>query len=90
MKAIVKVTTGSTLNLRETPNGKVIAKIPNETSLDVEIDGEWAYTTYKNLKGYVNTSFLSVPGIAEINKSDLKKIYDSLQATLKTIEEVLK
>ena len=76
--------------MRVEPNGSILAQIPNNTSLDVLIDGEWAKTTYQNKDGYVKTSFLSIPGLAEITKQDLKKIYDSLSATLKTIEEVLK
>ena len=90
MKAIVKTPNKGALNLRANPNGTIITQIPNNTSLDVLIDGEWAKTTYQEKEGYVKLSFLSIPGLAEITKQDLKKIYDSLAATLKTIEEVLK
>ena len=86
MKAIVKTANDGTLNLRATPNGGVIARIPNGTELDVELEGEWAYTTYNNLKGYVKASFLS----HDITKEQLRKVYNSLQQTLKTIEGVLK
>ena len=72
--------------MRECPNGTIIAQIPYGTELDVEIDGEWALTTYQNKKGYVKVSFLST---SKISQQDLKNIYNSLKATLKMIEEVL-
>ena len=88
MKAIVKTKNKGTLNLRATPNGVILGQIPNDTELDVDIEGEWAYTEYNNHKGYVKISFLSFPGV--IDKTALELIYAKLKETLKTIEEVLK
>ena len=85
MKMVVNTNNGGALNLRSAPNGPVIGTIPNKTSLEVEMNGDWAQTTYNNLTGYVKSSFLSQP----ITKEDLQKIYNSLQQTLKTIEGVL-
>ena len=79
-----------TLNLRVAPKGAILLQIPNGTQLDAESEGEWSKVTYKGKTGYVKTEFLSVSPDKIITKDDLKKIYDSLQDVLKTIEQILK
>ena len=91
MKMQVSTQNGGTLNLRNTPGGMILSKIPNGTILDVEIDGEWAKTTYKSNTGYIMTKYLiSIDSSSSITKQQLQKIYNSLNSTLKLIEEVLK
>ena len=79
-----------TLNLRMVPFGAILSQIPYGTKLDAESEGEWSKVTYKGKTGYVKTEFLSVSPDKIITKDDLKKIYDSLQDVLKTIEQILK
>ena len=78
------------LNLRAKPKGQVIAQIPFGTQLDAESEGEWSKVTYNGKTGYVKTEFLSTSNNKTITKDDLKKVYDSLQQALKTIETILK
>ena len=87
----VNTSNGGTLNFRNTPSGSVIGSIPNGTKLEVEIEGEWAKTTYNKKEGYVKLSYLTAvkPG-ASVSKAQLEKIRDSLKSTLNTIEGVLK
>ena len=90
MKMVVKTDNGGTLNLRSAPGGIVLSKIPNGTTLDVEVDGDWAKTIYKSNTGYVMSKYLISVDSSSITKQQLQKIYESLKSTLKTIEEVLK
>lgn len=90
MKMYVKTANGGTLNLRVSPNGAVIDKIPNNTLLDVEVDGKWAKTQYNGHTGYVMTEYLVSAETSTITKQQLQSIYNSLNSTLKLIEEVLK
>ena len=56
------VTTGGSLNLRETAGsgGKVIAQIPYGAWVTVSAKGEtWAYVTYNGQSGYVMSQYLS-------------------------------
>ena len=69
--------------------GKILAQIPNKTSLEAEyVDNTWSKVTYNGQVGYIMTEFLS--NGKSITKSDLQQIYDSLKDTLKTIEKILK
>ena len=79
-----------TLNLRKAPQGAIIAQIPNGTKLEAQSEGEWSKVEYNGKIGYVKTSYLSVSNNAIITKEELKKVYDSLQQALKTIEIILK
>ena len=88
MTKYVKTPNHGPLNLRQIPHGGVIGKIPDGTKLQVEVDGDWAKTTYLGKEGYVQTFFL-VDNSKEVTKEDLKRIYDSLSETLKLIKEVL-
>ena len=90
MIVYVKTANKGTLNLRATPNGTVIAQIPNGTKLEAQSEGEWSKVGYNGKVGYVKTQFLSVSNDKIITKDDLKKVYDSLQTALKTIESILK
>ena len=90
MTVYVNTANKGTLNLRETPGGKIIAQIPNGTKLEAQSEGEWSKVGYNGKIGYVKTEFLSVSNDKVITKDDLKKVYDSLLSTLKTIETILK
>lgn len=90
MTVYVKTANKGTLNLRAEPNGKVLAQIPNGTKLEAQSEGEWSKVGYNGKIGYVKTEFLSVSQDKIITKEDLKKVYDSLQQALKTIEQILK
>ena len=90
MTVYVKTANKGTLNLRATPNGAVIAQIPNGTKLEAQSEGEWSKVGYNGKVGYVKTQFLSVSNDKIITKDDLKKVYDSLQTALKTIEAIIK
>ena len=90
MTVYVKTANKGTLNLRAEPNGKVLAQIPNGTKLEAQSEGEWSKVGYNGKIGYVKTEFLSVSQDKIITKEDLKKVYDSLQQALMTIEQILK
>lgn len=90
MTAYVKTANKGSLNLREKPNGKVLTQIPNGEKLEAQSEGEWSKVGYNGKVGYVKTQFLSVSNDKIITKDDLKKVYDSLQSALKTIESILK
>lgn len=78
------------LNLRVThdKNSGVLAKIPNNTKLEVEyVNDEWCNTEYNGIRGCVMSKFLSKEGA--VTTEDLKEIYNSLKATLDTIEKIL-
>lgn len=88
MKTYVNTPNKGTVNLRAEPStsAKTLAQIPYGTELEVDsTTTDWSYTTYKGIKGYVMNKFLD-----ETDKQKLQKIYDSLKATLRTIEEALK
>ena len=85
MTMYVNTANGGSLNLRESPNGATLKKIPNKTKLDVTIEGDWAKTSYDGASGYVMVSFLS----SELPTVNLKSIYDDLKALLKKLEEVM-
>ena len=77
-----------TLNMRDKPNGKIIAQIPYKTQLEAErVDDTWSKVEYNNHVGYVMTKFLSSG--KSITKGDLQEIYNSLKQTLATIEKIL-
>ena len=90
MTVFVKTANKGTLNLRAAPGGKIIAQIPNGTTLEAQSEGEWSKVEYDGKTGYVKTEFLSISNDKIITKNDLKKVYDSLLSTLKTIETILK
>ena len=90
MIVFVKTANKGTLNLRETPGGKILAQIPNGTTLEAQSEGEWSKVVYSGKTGYVKTEFLSVSNDKIITKDELKKVYDSLLSTLKIIEQILK
>ena len=91
MTVYVKTANGGTLNLRSAPNGISILKIPNGTAIEAPngLGDEWTQVQYNSHTGYVMTKYLST-ATSIITKTDIQKIYDSLQQTLKVIEGVLK
>jgi len=92
MIVYVNTLNNGTLNLRQEASQltPILAQIPNGTQLEVErINNEWGKTAYKEKVGYVMLKFLTNKS-DNINKDDLKRIYNSLSETLKLIDEVLK
>ena len=92
MKAYVNTKNNETLNLRANPNtsAKVLARIPHGTELEVDTAADgWYRTFYNEQMGYVMSKFLAAT-TTQISKQDLQNIFNSLQSTLKIIEEVLK
>lgn len=94
MKTFVNTPDKGKLNMREAPlaTAKVLARIPYGTQLEVgTTPAVWSEVTYNGIKGYVMNKFLGESNdVATVTKADLKRIYDSLQQTLKTIESILK
>lgn len=89
----VKTPNQGSLNMRDKPNTKgiVLKKIPNGTILEAKIDGDWAKVTYDGETGYVMANYLTDQDTSvSVTKEDLQKVYDGLQAVLKTIENILK
>ena len=89
----VKTPNQGTLNMRDKPNtkGMILKKIPNGTILEAKIDGDWAKVTYSGETGYVMVNYLTDQDTSvSVTKEDLQKVYDGLQAVLKTIENILK
>lgn len=89
----VKTDNKGTLNLRTEPSlkGRVLAQIPYGTQLETsQLDANWSKVTYDGKTGYVMNKFLVVSLKKEITRSDLQKIYNSLQETLKLIENIIK
>lgn len=89
----VKTPNQRTLNLRDRPDtkGMILTKIPNGTILEAKMEGDWAKVTYNGETGYVMTAYLTDQDTSvSVTKEDLQKVYDGLQAVLKTIENILK
>ena len=89
----VKTPNQGSLNMRDKPDTKsmVLKKIPNGTILEAKIDGDWAKVTYSGETGYVMANYLTDQDTSvSVTKEDLQKVYDGLQAVLKTIENILK
>ena len=89
----VRTDNKGTLNLRAEPSstGEVLARIPYGTKLETsQLNATWSKTTYDGKTGYVMNKFLVVSLKKEITQSDLQKIYNSLQETLKLIENIIK
>ena len=80
------------LNMRAEPNLKsiILKRIPYGENIEVEINGDWAKTSYQGLVGYVKTQYLSDKVDNRVTKEDLKRVKDSLQSTLDIIESILK
>ena len=91
MKTFVNTPDKGRLNLRVAPSSsaKILAQIPNGTSLEVaSTTGEWSEVTYNEIKGYVMNKFLG--DSTNITKADLQQIYNSLKKALESIEKILK
>ena len=87
---IVYATSGKTVNMRTLPNTSslIIQAIPIGTEVEILENGNtWSKIKYLEMEGYMMSKFLRE---SSISRADLQCIYDSLAATLKTIEEVLK
>ena len=92
MKMYVNTTNGGVLNMRDKPDmtGAIVAKIPNGTQVDATSTEtkEWSLVSYGDKVGYCVSQFLALDP-SSIDKIKLRKIYKSLQETLKLIVEVL-
>jgi uncharacterized protein YgiM (DUF1202 family) len=92
MKMYVNTTNGGVLNMRDKADmtGAIVAKIPNGTQVDATTTdtNEWLLVTYGDKVGYCVSKFLA-PESSSIDMTKLRKVYKSLQETLKLIEEVL-
>lgn len=91
----VSTSNKGTLNMRAEPNFKsaVLKRIPYGEEIEVEVDGDWAKTSYQGVTGYVKASYLSEnigEETSKVTKEDLKKVRDSLKQTLEIIEGILK
>ena len=91
MTVYVNTANKGILNLRASASktSAILAQIPYGTKLEAQSEGEWSKVGYNGKIGYVKTEFLSTTNDT-ITKDDLKKIYDSLQQALKTIDSILK
>ena len=88
---IVSASSGKTVNMRTEPNSSasILQAIPIGSTVEVlETNGAWSKIKYLTMDGYMMTKFLT--NESNISKEDLKKIYNSLKATLNMIEEVMK
>lgn len=88
---IVSASSGKTVNMRAEPNSSasILQAIPIGSTVEVlETNGTWSKIKYLTTDGYMMTKFLT--NESNISKEDLKKIYNSLKATLNMIEEVIK
>lgn len=88
---IVSAPSGKTVNMRAEPNSSasILQAIPIGSTVEVlETNGAWSKIKYLATDGYMMTKFLT--NESNISKEDLKKIYNSLKATLNMIEEVMK
>lgn len=92
MTKYVYTKNGGTLNLRKTPNGTILARIPDGSTVEfVGSSDGWAQVIYQGMGGYVMSSYLVEKAEnTNITKEDLKKVYDSLANTLAVIEKILK
>ena len=87
--ATVYASSGNTVNLRKAPNGTVIKAVPIGATIEIiKEEGEWTEVEYNSTRGYMMTKFIKTS--STITKDDLKKVYNSLQDCLKTIENILK
>ena len=92
MTTYVNTSNKGTLNLRAEPtsSGKVLARIPYGTALEVSsTTSEWVQVTYNGKTGYVMGKFLGDKP-KTITQTELQQIYNSLKEALKLIEGILK
>ena len=71
------VNTSSGLNMRDTPSstGKILATIPNGTTLSLSnLQNDWYQTTYQSKTGWVSDAYISM-GTAAIDLSPNGKVY---------------
>lgn len=68
VEAKVSVPNGGTVNLRKTPNGTVLAKIKNETALQIveDYNDEWAKVSVGGKSGYIMKKYLETASCDEV------------------------
>ena len=66
MIVYVRTANKGTLNLRETPGGRIIAQIPNGTKLEAQSEGEWSKVGYNGKIGYVKSNKLAIKDLTKV------------------------
>ena len=82
MTATTTASSGSTVNFRASPGGRIILQIPVNKTVTVEQKGEdWSTVTYSGRTGYVMTKFLLFGDSGDtitVSRAKLERIYDEL------------
>ena len=84
---VVVNTGGGALNLRKSPGGALIDRIPDGDTVDVYEKGpEWCRIGWHGYTGYVATQYLAFEGdtgdLIQVSKTELQEIYDRLGGLL--------
>lgn len=88
MEDVLVKTGGGPLNLRKSPGGALIDRIPDGDLVDVLGYGsEWCRVAWNGLTGYVATQYLVIPGSADgdmiqVSRQELQEIYDKIGGLL--------
>lgn len=62
-KATVTASSGSTVNLRSTPDGAIVTRVPIGTVVSVyENTGEWSHIRADGVDGWMQSAFLAQDG----------------------------
>lgn len=80
-------TGGGALNLRKSPGGALIDRIPDGDTVDVYEKGpEWCRIGWHGYSGYVATQYLAFEGdtgdLIQVSRTELQEIYDRLGGLL--------
>lgn len=81
-------TGGGALNLRKSPGGALIDRIPDGDTVDVYEKGpEWCRIGWHGITGYVATQYLVIPGAADgdmiqVSRQELQEVYDKIGGLL--------
>ena len=93
-KLLVTAESGDVVNLRKSTSksSSIIAqiKIKSEVELIERTSDIWYKVKYGNNEGYMMAKYLKPITKSNINKEDLRAIYNSLKDTLALIEKILK
>lgn len=87
MEDVLVHTGGGPLNLRKSPGGALIDRIPDGDTVDVYEKGpEWCRIGWHGLGGYVATQYLVFEGdtgdLIQVSRTELQEIYDKLGGLL--------
>ena len=85
---IVKANNNSPVRLREQPNGKVIASIPQGAQAEVlQVYGDWSEITVNGTTGWMMSKFL-VDGTETTSKPNLSELKAKLKEILQILDEL--